>query len=155
MTNTPSQFLVDTNVLLRYANRSQPLHISVVNAVKHLLQQGHKLYISPQNCIEYWNVATRPSNRNGFGFLPEDVNMTLLLLEYAFPLLEDVPAIYTEWRQLVTTFGVSGVQVHDAHLVAAMRVHHISHILTLNTKDFTRYHTAGITAIDPSQIEEL
>lgn len=141
MATIPSSYLVDTNVLLRYANRSQPLHGQVTQCVNRLLGYGHQLYMSSQNCIEFWNVATRPASRNGFGFLSEDVDVTLGWLERAFPLLADVPAIYTEWRELVTKFGVSGVQVHDARLVAIMRVNQISHLLTFNTKDFTRYRS--------------
>jgi len=49
----------------------------------------------------------------------------------------------------VVSFGVSGVQVHDARLVAAMTVHGVTHILTLNPTDFARYTTVGIVAVDP------
>jgi hypothetical protein len=44
--------------------------------------------------------------------------------------------------------GIQGVQVHGARLVALMQVHAVTHILTLNTADFSRY--AGITAMDPA-----
>jgi predicted nucleic acid-binding protein len=152
MATTPNRYLLDTNVLLRYANSSQPLHPLVRNIVKQLWQDGHALYITSQNCIEFWNVTTRPANRNGFGFTPEDAAVILGLIEQAFPMLPDSSAVYSEWRQLVSAFGVSGVQVHDARLVAFMHVNQISHILTFNTKDFIRYNTSGITAIDPSQI---
>jgi hypothetical protein len=37
----------------------------------------------------------------------------------------------------------SGVQVHDARLVAAMLVHEVTYLLTLNKRDFMRY--PGIT----------
>jgi len=50
----------------------------------------------------------------------------------------------------VVDFEVSGVKVHDARIVAAMLVHKISHILTFNTKDFSRYSGICITAVDPS-----
>lgn len=33
-----------------------------------------------------------------------------------------------EWRRLVVNYGVSGVQVHDARLVATMLVHDVTHI---------------------------
>ena len=49
--------------------------------------------------------------------------------------------------KIVVQYGVSGVQVHDARLAAAMYAHGIREILTLNGSDFTRF--AGITAIDP------
>ena len=42
-----------------------------------------------------------------------------------------------------------GVQVHDARLVAAMKIHGINHILTLNVGDFKRYQTEGIKAVTP------
>jgi predicted nucleic acid-binding protein len=54
-------------------------------------------------------------------------------------LLPDVPAIYPEWRRLVVTHSVSGVQVHDAHIVAAMNVYGIRSLLTFNGPDFIRY----------------
>ena len=49
-------------------------------------------------------------------------------------------------------YRVSGVQVHDARLVAAMIVHDVTHILTFNTQDFTRYAPDGIIAIDPATV---
>ena len=63
-----------------------------------------------------------------------------------------MPTMYTEWRRLVLTFNVSGVQVHDARLVAAMKEHGVTHILTLNTTDFMRYGSEGIVAIDPTRM---
>ena len=61
--------------------------------------------------------------RAGCGVEPGHPDRLLRLVERLFPMLPDVPAVYLQWRQLVVTFGVSGVQVHDARLVAAMRVH--------------------------------
>jgi len=37
--------------------------------------------------------------------------------------------------------------VHDARLAAAMYVHHVDHILTLNVADFSRF--TGRTAVHP------
>jgi predicted nucleic acid-binding protein len=54
-------------------------------------------------------------------------------------LLPDSLAVHEEWQRLLVTHGVSGVQVHDARLVAAMRVHGVKRILTFNDKDFARY----------------
>ncbi len=56
------------------------------------------------------------------------------------------------WRQLVVTYNVSGVQVHDAHLVATMLANGVSHILTFNTADFMRYANTGIVVADPAAI---
>ena len=50
----------------------------------------------------------------------------------------------------VVTHGVAGVQVHDARLAAAMRVHGVKRILTFNDRDFARY--ADIEAIHPRSV---
>ncbi len=144
--------LLDTNVILRYADSNHAPNPVASQAIETLRKADNLFQIAPQNCIEFWNVATRPLARNGFGMAPEQADKLLRVIENLFPLLSDTATIYTEWRQLVTSVGVSGIQVHDARLVAIMRVNNISHILTFNTKDFARYGPHGITAIDPSQI---
>ena len=55
-------------------------------------------------------------------------------------------------RRLVVAYSVVGVKVHDARLVAAMLVHGVTHLLTLNTNDFTRY--SSITAVHPRTVTE-
>ena len=126
-------YLVDTNILLRFVDRVHPMHTAIRSTVRQLRQDGHQLQIAPQNCVEFWNVATRPIERNGFGFKPNAANRLLSLVERLFPLLPDSPAVYTEWRRLVISFQVLGVQVHDARLVATMRgVYPTFVALTLN-----------------------
>ena len=145
-------YLVDTNVLLRAGPRNDPLRARLRAAVRKLRRGGHRLRAAPQNFVEFWNVATRPVSRNGFGFSPGAADRRLRRMEQLFPLLPAAPAFYREWRRLVVAYGVSGVQVHDAHLVAAMRVYGINHILTLNTADFARYAPEGVVAVDPRTV---
>ena len=38
-------------------------------------------------------------------------------------------------RELVVKHSVSGIQVHDAKIPAAMKAHNIENLLTLNAKD--------------------
>lgn len=141
-------FLVDTNVLLRSAQPDHVMYGDAVGATDTLLGRGERLYVVPQNLIEFWNVCTRPLDRNGLGRTLTEAEAELTRLKSLFPLLLDVPAIYPEWERLVTTYLVKGVQVHDAKLVAAMRIHGLTHILTFNVADFTRYQE--ITAVHPS-----
>ncbi|BAU07165.1 MULTISPECIES: type II toxin-antitoxin system VapC family toxin [Fischerella] len=98
---------------------------------------------------EFWNVATRPAAKNGLGLTPTYANRLLQIIERLFPLLPDTPAIYSEWRRLVVTYSVSGVQVHDARLVASMKANGVTHILTFNTRDFASYVVEGIVVVDP------
>lgn len=143
-------YLVDTNFLLRFVDRNSPLNTIVRNVRKKLRENKVQLTITPQNCREFWNVATRPAGKNGLGLTPTYANRLLQLIERLFPLLPDTPAIYPEWRRLVFTYNVSGVQVHDAHLVARVKANAVTHILTFNTTDFTRYAVEGIVAVDPA-----
>ena len=142
----------DTNVLLRFANRPDAQHAVVLSAVRKLKADGDKIYIFPQNCVEFWNVCTRPTSRNGFGLSVYQANHSLRLVEKIFPFLLDDARIHQEWRKLVLSFGVSGVQVHDARIVAALLVHQVTHILIFNTSDFVRYSSIGIVAVDPNRV---
>jgi predicted nucleic acid-binding protein len=71
-------------------------------------------------------------------------------VEARFRLLPDSLAVHEEWRKLLAAVGVSGVQVHDARLVAAMRVHGVRRVLTLNKSDFARFD--GIEAVHPDDV---
>lgn len=144
-------YLTDTNVLLGFSFSDDPRHQIVRAAVRELLTNGHQLRATSQNFAEFWNVSTRPADRNGFGHTPSQANILLRDLEFLFRLLPDSPDTYPVWRQLVVDYDVSGVQVHDARLVATMLVHDVTHILTFNRKDFIRYEREGITVIDPAE----
>jgi predicted nucleic acid-binding protein len=146
------EYLVDTNILLRLVQRNDPLNPVIRNAVRKFRNNGNILLITPQNCAEFWNVATRPAPKNGFGLTPKDADRQLKLIERIFPLLSDIPTVYPEWRKLVVKFGVSGVQVHDARLAATMKANNITYILTFNTGDFIRYASEGITAVSPNNV---
>jgi predicted nucleic acid-binding protein len=71
----------------------------------------------------------------------------VLMMKRLFQLLPETAGILGEWERLVTDQQVSGKKVHDARLVAVMTLYRITHILTFNMRDFTRY--PGITAIHP------
>jgi predicted nucleic acid-binding protein len=86
-------------------------------------------------------------DRNGYGLSPQETDRLAKYFEERLCLLPDSLAVHEEWRKLLVTHGVSGVPVHDARLVAAMRVHGVKCILTFNDKDFTRY--ADIEAVHP------
>ena len=95
-------------------------------------------------------VYTRPLERNGLGHTPAEAEAEVVRLKGLFSLLPDSPTIYSSWERLVVSYGVRGVNVHDARLVAAMLVHELTHILTFNTRDFTRY--TEITAVHPTLV---
>jgi predicted nucleic acid-binding protein len=144
-------YLADTNILIRFLLRNDPSYQPIRRAVTVLKRRREQIFTTPQNMREFWNVCTRPAHqRGGLGLSVAATELRLRLLERHFPVLPDSLAIYSQWKLLVASYGVIGVQVHDAHLVAAMIVHGLSRIITLNGTDFTRY--AGVTALAPRDI---
>ncbi len=140
--------LVDTNILLRISRRTDPQHKLVDAALARLAGQGTTLYFTPQDIAELWNAMTRPIVRNGLGLSVTDADLVVQAIESGMNLLPDNESVYREWRRIVVQYSVSGVQVHDARLAAAMYVHHVDHILTLNVTDFSRF--TGLTAMHPN-----
>ncbi|MYA98341.1 PIN domain-containing protein [Candidatus Poribacteria bacterium] len=145
-------YLVDTNVLLRFSRHEDPRYQIVQHTVHKLEAEEHQLRTTSQNFAEFWNVATRPANQNGFGHTVFETEQLLLGLEKFFRLLPDSPDVYPEWKRLVVKYDVSGVQVHDARLAAAMIVHNVKHILTFNVTDFQRYTDEGIEVVNPRAV---
>ncbi|MCA1568115.1 MAG: PIN domain-containing protein [Acidobacteria bacterium] len=143
-------YLVDTNILLRSAQPSHPMHADATRAVGRLLAGGEILSVIPQNIIEYWAVATRPVEANGLGLSVEETAAVVTTLQSIFQILPDNAEIFAEWKRLVSTHEVKGKEVHDARLVAAMLTHRVTHLLTFNTPDFKRYNE--ITAINPREV---
>jgi predicted nucleic acid-binding protein len=143
--------LLDTNILLRLVVRTDPEHALVRSALRTLRLRGEQRCYLPQNLVEFWSVCTRPAAaRGGYGMTLSEADENARIIERLFILLPESPALHAQWRQLIMAHGVQGVQVHDARLVAAMRVHGITRILTLNPSDFSRY--AGITAVHPDSV---
>lgn len=145
-------YLIDTNILLRSCQPDHPMYPTASTAVEILLEQGESLHVTPQNIVEFWNVATRPLDKNGLGMTAEQANLEVTRFETLLPIKLDVPYIHQQWRLLVVNYSVRGVNVHDARLASAAIVHGLSHILTFNVRDFRRY--AEITVVHPDDITQ-
>lgn len=142
--------LADTNLLLRAAETGHPMQTPALEALAGLVRGGGVVYITPQNLYEFWVVATRPVERNGLGLTAVQAEAELAQIERRFPLLPETSAICIEWRRLVTAYGVIGVRAHDTHLVASMLAHGVTHVLTFNVSDFTRY--TEIAVVHPRDV---
>jgi predicted nucleic acid-binding protein len=143
-------YLVDTNVLLRSIQQADPMHADAKRAAATLTRQNQQLSIVAQNLIEFWAVATRPAANNGLALSIDDTAQHVAIFKKIFTLLPDTPDIFPEWERLVDQHKVIGRQVHDARLVAAMKVHSVTHLLTFNTDDFKRF--SGISVVSPQNI---
>ena len=142
--------LADTNVLVRTVDLLHPHHPIALNAFERILRAGGHIYIAAQNLVEFWSVCTRPISRNGLGLSAKETERAMSPLERVLLLLPDVPAVFPEWRRLVTVHAVVGFDVFDARLAAVMRVDGIRDLLTFNAADFARY--PGINIVDPAAV---
>jgi predicted nucleic acid-binding protein len=140
-------YLVDSNVLLRWVKPDDRDYPLVVSAIEVILADGGVLCYTSQNVAEFWNACTRPLAQNGFGLSPHETDRRARASEEKLRFLPDSVAVHQERRALLVSHNVSGVQVHDARLAAAMRVHGIERVLTFNERDFARY--PDIQAVHP------
>jgi predicted nucleic acid-binding protein len=144
------KILIDTNIVLRMADAGHAMHDQALAAIDWLDSQGHECVIVPQVLYEYWAVATRPLANNGLGMSPTETDLALSQWTTVFRLLLDERGIFDHWRTLVTTHDVKGKNAHDARLVAATQRHGLTHLLSFNKPDFTRF--AQIQVFTPAEV---
>lgn len=145
-----TRYLLDTNVVMRFCNPSDVQHNLATDAISRLLMQSDECLLVTQVIIEFWVVATRPTQVNGLGWTVEQTRATIDQLLDRFPFLEESPQIFPNWLNLVTDNGVMGKRTHDARIVAIMVANGITHLLTFNPNDF-----AGIPGITVTHPQDL
>jgi hypothetical protein len=59
-------------------------------------RQGSELCFSLQNIAEFWNVCTRPSDRNGFGLALAETVERVEYIERTMTFLPDNEQVYRE-----------------------------------------------------------
>jgi predicted nucleic acid-binding protein len=139
--------LLDTNILVRYARTTDPDFAAADRAINNLHAGGEVLCVVPQNVYEFWAVATRPAAANGLGLTVVECQIQLARIKRLFLLLPDPPGLFGEWEALVGAHSCHGRVSFDARLVAAMRVHGVTRLLTFNGAHFARF--PGIIVLDP------
>jgi predicted nucleic acid-binding protein len=143
-------YLLDSNILLRWVKPDHHDYPLVVSAIETILRRDGQLCYTSQNVGEFWNTCTRPLDSNGYALSPQETDRRANFFEENLRLLPDSLSVHEQWRKFLVTYGVSGVQVHDARLAAAMRLHGVKRILTFNDRDFARY--ADMEAIHPRAV---
>ncbi len=140
-------YLIDTNIFVRIADPKSKKSVLALEALTTLENENHLIFINSQILTEFWSVATRPLTAYGLGLDIETVYRAINDLTDQFPLLTETSSMFSRWLQLVSEHHISGKRVHDARLLALMLEYSITHLLTLNAKDFP--NVDGITIVDP------
>ena len=122
-------YLPDTSVIIRLYDSANPICGVVRQCFDKLERNGEVVVIVPQVLVEFWVVATRPTDVNGLGMTTNDAEKELEKLQRLFTVLPENEKIFNEWKTLVTKHKVSGKPTHDTRIVAAMIVHKIENIL--------------------------
>jgi predicted nucleic acid-binding protein len=139
--------LIDTNILLRHFNRTDPFQSAVTRSLARMVDRGVTLCVCAQNIFEFWAVATRPAGVNGLGHNAAATRRNVDVILETFELLPDPPDLVARWLEICTRHEVAGKPSHDARLVALMEAAGVEELLTRNIRDFARFNT--IRARDP------
>ena len=143
-------YLLYTNILLRFCDGNSQTKRITEHAITQLWRQQDVVYITAQNLIEFWSVASRPADVNGLGWTTDKIQSEISQLQNLFPLLQDTPDAFTRWLKLVSDHDIKGKRVHDARITAVMLVYKIPNLLTYNIKDFKSF--LQIYAMRPQDI---
>lgn len=134
-----SHLFVDTNILVYATDAHSPWQGAATNALEDWRRAGTQLCLSVQVLREYLAVTTRPAPGQ---ITPPDwvaILANLAALRANFLVLDDTGPVSEELARLAQQFAVRGRQIHDANLVAVMRLSGVRDLLTHNTADFTRF----------------
>jgi hypothetical protein len=108
------QILCDTNVLIRAMKPDDPRNPVVVSALSVLRARNDELAIVPQNCYEYYVVATRPVAQNGLGLSSQQAMADIDDFLAIFRFLRDERTVFRFWKDVVANSAIIGKQAHDA-----------------------------------------
>jgi predicted nucleic acid-binding protein len=143
-------YLLDTNILVRWANSADANHLLVTSCIVSLHRQSEELCICRQNLIEFWAVATRPVRKNGLDWTIEETRLAIDRATSLFTVIPDIDDVYPIWLNLVEKYGITGVTVHDARIAALAIANGSTHLLTINVDDFKRF--AEISVVHPKDV---
>lgn len=97
-------YLFDTNIFLRLAEKNSPERPIILNAIRKIRANNKTICYTPQILAEFWNVCTRPAtSRGGFGLSIEQTERKVNLIQKYFEILPDTFQTFSEWREIVST----------------------------------------------------
>lgn len=138
----------DTNIFLIATDRGRRGHQEAGILIAKAHRAGIHLTCSGQVLREYLVVATRAPENNGLGLSPADAlaNVDAFLEHVVFhEETEDVAGLL---RGIIRAGEVTGKRIHDANIVATLRAHGLSILLTENAADFRGFPDIRLVTVD-------
>jgi len=101
-------YVLDSNILLRAVEKNSVDRPVALSAIKKLLERDERVVLFPQIIVEFWVVATRPTEaRGGLGFSTDEAEQLLRDLP-SLELCPESDRIFPEWQRLVKLHRVRG-----------------------------------------------
>jgi predicted nucleic acid-binding protein len=144
------RIMLDTNILLRISEPAHPHYAPVMSALQAMAAAGHGFCIASQTVSEFLAVATRSVADRGLGMQAAAADGELSKLIGLLELLYESETVIDRLRRLVVLHNVSGKSVHDTKLVASMVANSVTHLLTLDIRDFARF--TEVAVLDPRSL---
>lgn len=91
-------YLSDTSIVLRLSQPHLPIYQTVLQALAKLRRNGEQIVIVPQVLVEFWVVATRPTDVNGLRMSTEKAKQELESLQKLFTVLPENAQVFNEGK---------------------------------------------------------
>lgn len=130
---------VDTNVLLAATDESRSHYTAALAFLEAGVAGEQRLFASGQIFREYLVVATRPVEANGLGLTPSAALANIREFKGCVQRLDENMDVAERLLSLVSAHRLKGKRIHDANIVATMRVHGLARIRTNNPDDFAPF----------------
>lgn len=139
----------DTNIILRAYHSVFPQYALVSATFDRLIESDTELWISRQVIREYLVQLTHARTFDT-PFTGEKAVQQVYHVLQTCHVADETHITTQNLLQLIKEYPVSGKQIHDANIVAAMLTNGIYTLLTLNAADFNRYRDK-INVVAPGQ----
>jgi predicted nucleic acid-binding protein len=135
--------IVDANVLVYAMDADAPQHAASRALLDAARNSATTLYVTSQILCEFYSIVTNarrvPKPRS-----PEDAARAVLGL-LAFLHVLPIPALTVErWLELLRRHPVSGGDVFDLQIVAALQANGIQRIYTFNAGEFSMFSELAV-----------
>lgn len=137
-----TRYVVDTNILIYGYDAKSPYHKETRSVLRNLVVQNIDAYVTPQNLVEFCNVLVRDYKLSSSS-----------AIDYAQEILLDFKIIIPKatttkvFLNLLRSATKDRFYSCDLFLAATMLDNGITHIITVNEKDFISIK--GISVFNP------
>lgn len=138
---------IDANLLLHAANRDSPDHVAAETALRSLIEDDSVKYLFWPVILAFVRIATHPGVfRQPLSYDNAVANVEQLLRNPTVRSPGESSSFWSSMRSATDKVNPRGNLWTDAHIVALMKEHGVTSILT-NDRDFRKFD--GIRVIDP------